>query len=238
MSMSSNQRDGNTIKFSFKLNNQTLLHRWLYSRVSNRRDSPLINYSVFCHPPQPWSALPVYYFWRILPASPFISDSQFINSSVQSTAVAWSLGKAAKLFDVHVFFNKHDVYKDIQGQVCTSYREATLVFLMFFLLINHKIVWWFYFNEISNCRVFASLPVYSNLPVHCTLPVYYFGRNLPGFPFILSSPSIWNSRVLKHVVNTRDFSRYSVMAYQKISHFNSQTFLLGFTWNFSKLVEA
>ena len=31
-----------------------------YSRVSNRRDSPLINYSVFCHPPQPYSALPVY----------------------------------------------------------------------------------------------------------------------------------------------------------------------------------
>ena len=117
MSMSSNQRDGNTIKFSFKLNNQTLLHRWLYSRVSNRRDFPLINYSVFCHPPQPWSALPVYYFWRILPASPFISDSPFINSCVQSTAVAWSLGKAAKLFDAHVFFNKHDVYKHIQGQV-------------------------------------------------------------------------------------------------------------------------
>ena len=114
----------------------------------------------------------------------------------------------------------------------SSYREATLVFLMFFLLINHKIVWWSYFNEISNCRVFASLPV------HCTLPVYYFGRNLPGFPFIPSSPSIWNSRVLKHVVNTRDFSRYSVMAYHKISHFNSQTFLLDFTWNFSKLLEA
>ena len=31
----------------------------LYSRVSNRRDSPLINYSVFCHPPQPYSALPL-----------------------------------------------------------------------------------------------------------------------------------------------------------------------------------
>ena len=26
----------------------------LYSRVSNRRDSPLINYSDFCHPPQPY----------------------------------------------------------------------------------------------------------------------------------------------------------------------------------------
>ena len=30
-------------------------HLHLYSRVSNRRDSPLINYSVFCHPPQPYS---------------------------------------------------------------------------------------------------------------------------------------------------------------------------------------
>ena len=30
------------------------------SWVSNRRDSPLINYLVFCHPPHPYSALPVY----------------------------------------------------------------------------------------------------------------------------------------------------------------------------------
>ena len=31
-----------------------------YSQVSNRRDSPLIDYSIFCHPPQPYSTLPVY----------------------------------------------------------------------------------------------------------------------------------------------------------------------------------
>ena len=31
-----------------------------YSWVSNRQDSPLINYFVFFHPPQPYSALPVY----------------------------------------------------------------------------------------------------------------------------------------------------------------------------------
>ena len=31
-----------------------------HSRVSNRWDSPLINYSAFCHPPKPYSALPVY----------------------------------------------------------------------------------------------------------------------------------------------------------------------------------
>ena len=75
-----------------------------YSRVSNWRDSPLINYSVFCHPPQSYSVHPVYWFWRILPTSPFILDSLFINSCAQSTAVVWSLGKATKLFDVHVFF--------------------------------------------------------------------------------------------------------------------------------------
>ena len=41
----------------FCQNNTVML---TYSRVSNRLDSPLINYSVFCHPPQPYSALPIY----------------------------------------------------------------------------------------------------------------------------------------------------------------------------------
>ena len=31
-----------------------------YSGVSNRPNSSLINDSVLCHPPQPFSALPVY----------------------------------------------------------------------------------------------------------------------------------------------------------------------------------
>ena len=31
-----------------------------YLRVSNKRDSPLINYSVFCYLPQPYSALAIY----------------------------------------------------------------------------------------------------------------------------------------------------------------------------------
>ena len=60
----------------------------LYFRVSNRRDYPFINYSVFCHPPQPYSALLLNQFWKILPASPFIPDSPFINLFAQSTAVA------------------------------------------------------------------------------------------------------------------------------------------------------
>ena len=32
--------------------------------------------------------------------------------------------------------------------------------------------------------------------IFANLPVYYFGRNLPASPFILLSPSIWNSRLL------------------------------------------
>ena len=80
----------------------------------------------------------------------------------------------------------------------------------------HKIVWWFYFNGISNCCVFASLPVYSNPPrlltleifanllVYCNLPVYYLGRNLPAFPFIPPSPSIWNLRVFDYILNLTD----------------------------------
>ena len=31
-----------------------------YSQVLNRRDYPLIDYCIFCHPPQPYSALTVY----------------------------------------------------------------------------------------------------------------------------------------------------------------------------------
>ena len=56
------------------------------SRVLKRRDSPIINYSALCHPLQPYSALPVYYFWRVLPASPFVLDPPFINSCAQSIA--------------------------------------------------------------------------------------------------------------------------------------------------------
>ena len=61
-----------------------------FSWVLNRLDSPLINDSVFCHPTQPYSALYLYQFWRILPASPFILEFPFINSCAYLTAVAWS----------------------------------------------------------------------------------------------------------------------------------------------------
>ena len=133
-------------------------------------------------------------------AFPFIPDSPFVNSCAQSTAVAWNLGKAIKLFDVHVFFYKHYAYKRIQAQVWKWFfiDKPSLYFLCSFYWYFSKIFWWFYFNEIYNCCVFASLPVYHfgwNLTA-----VYYFGWNLTASSFISPSPSIWNSRV--HSIKT------------------------------------
>ena len=68
--------------------------------------------------------------------------------------------------------------------------KLPLYFLCSFCWYFHKIFWWFYFNEISNGCLFASVPVYSNLPV------YYFDRNLPASSFIPPSPSIWNPTVI------------------------------------------
>ena len=53
-----------------------------------------------------------------------------------------------------------------KDQVILHVDKLTLYFLRYFCWYFHKVVWWFYFNEISNCCVFASLPVYSNLPVY------------------------------------------------------------------------
>ena len=44
-------------KYHLYWSKNTILYN---SRVSNIPDSPLISYSVFCRPPQPYSALPVY----------------------------------------------------------------------------------------------------------------------------------------------------------------------------------
>ena len=93
----------------------------LYSRVSIRRDSPLINYSLF--------STPRFLILEILPASHFIPDTPFINSCAQSTGVAWSLGKATKLFDVHVSFYKHDVYRNIQAQVWWFFKHMLSIML-------------------------------------------------------------------------------------------------------------
>ena len=58
--------------------------------------------------------------------------------------------------------------------------KQPLYFLCSFCSYFHKIVWWYYFNEISNFCGFASLSVYSNLPprllnlkIFASLPVYY-----------------------------------------------------------------
>ena len=66
------------------------------------------------------------------------------------------------------FFYKHGVYKHIQAEVWTGsglevilhVDKLPLYFLCSFCWYFHKIVWWFYFNEISDCCVFASLPFY------------------------------------------------------------------------------
>ena len=64
-----------------------------------------------------------------MPATLFSPDSPFINSCAQSTAVAWSLGKATKLFDVRFFFYKHDVYKHIQAQVWWFFKNMLSIML-------------------------------------------------------------------------------------------------------------
>ena len=64
-----------------------------------------------------------------MPASPFIPDFPFINSCAQSTKVAWSLGKATKLFDEHVFFYKHVVYTHIQAQVWWFFKHMLSIML-------------------------------------------------------------------------------------------------------------
>ena len=58
---------------------------------------------------------PLLLIWIILPAFTFVPESPFISSCAKSTVVAWSLGKATKMFDIHVLFYKHDVYKHIQA---------------------------------------------------------------------------------------------------------------------------
>ena len=105
---------------------------------------------------------------------------------------------------------KHDVLEEenrAKEQVILHVDKLPLYFFCSFCWYFHKIVWWFYFNKISNCCVFGqsprlfqpsrllSLEVFANLPVDCAVPVYYFGRNLPASPFTPPSPSIWNSRV-------------------------------------------
>ena len=83
-----------------------------------------------------------------MPVSHFIPDSPFINLSAQSTAVAWSLGKAAKLFVVHVVsFTSHKIVfwlhvawrgESSKRTSDSSYRLTTFVFLIFFCWYFHS----------------------------------------------------------------------------------------------------
>ena len=152
-----------------------------YSRVSNGWDSPLINYSVFWQTTPTLFSTPRLLILENLSASSFIPNSPFTNSCAQSTAVAWSVGKATKLLLYMLFFPhrrnefhialitvKHDVAwrgEPSKRTSDSSCRWSTFVFLMFCWYF-HKIVWWFYFNEICDCCVFASLLVYTNFPVY------------------------------------------------------------------------
>ena len=171
----------------------------LYSRVSNRRDSLLINYSVFCQSPQPYSALPIYWFWRIFPASSITPDSSFMNSCAQSTVLAWSLGKATELF-VYMLFLPHRTklfsdYNEAQRSVkrrneqknkwffmwinylCISMKFLMAVFLPASLFIPTSL----FINFGGFCQTphllfwaqFASLPIYSAFP-------FYFKLELLG----------------------------------------------------------
>ena len=81
------------------------------------------------------------------------------------------------------FFHKHAQENRAKEQVILHADKLPLYFLCSFCWYFHKIVWWFYFNEISNCCVFASLPVYSTLPFYLKLEStiiqgnYYFKNN-------------------------------------------------------------
>ena len=76
-------------------------------------------------------------------------------------------------------------------EVILHVDKLPLYFLCSFCWYFYKIVWWFYFNEISNscfCQPpclpqpprLLTLEIFANLPVYYTLSVYYFDRNLPA----------------------------------------------------------
>ena len=60
---------------NFCQNNTVML---TYSRVLNKRDYLLINYSIFSHPLQRYLALHVYQFWKNLQSYHFIPGSRLL----------------------------------------------------------------------------------------------------------------------------------------------------------------
>ena len=109
-------------------------------------------------------------------------------------------------------------------------HKLPFYFLCSFCWYFHNIVWWFYFNEISNCCAFVSL-----FEIFANLPVYYFGRNLPASPFIPPSPSIRNWRVVpvweshKKAPNLFNMTRFRFL--RNLFQLCFVTCLAPFRWN-------
>ena len=72
---------------------------WLYSRVSNRGDTPLINYSIFLSP------------------SPTLFSTPRLLIHVHNRQRQREAQVKLQNCLMYMFFNKHDVYKHIQVQV-------------------------------------------------------------------------------------------------------------------------
>ena len=77
-----------------------------------------------------------------------------------------------------------------------------MYFLCSFCLYFRKIVWWFYFNEVSNC-CFCQPPRLLALEIFANLPVYCFDQNLPASSFISSSPLKLESKYSKPLVKSQ-----------------------------------
>ena len=71
--------------------------------------------------------------------------------------------------------------------------KPPLYFLCSFCWYFHKIVWWFYFSEISNCCVFANLPYiptspFTNFGDFCQAPRLLHPSHLSFWPKFASLP--------------------------------------------------
>ena len=119
--------------------------------------SLLINFGEFCQPP-------------------FLFHTPRLLSHVQSTAVAWSLGKATKL--MYMFFYKHDVY----DEAWRSVKRIDQKNRWFFMQINYLCISFVLFANISirsfddfismKFLIAVSLPASSFIP---TSPFINFG---------------------------------------------------------------
>ena len=82
-----------------------------------------------------------------LPAPPFIPDSPFIYTCL-----------------ICMFFISMTSISIYRLRFGSDVDKLPLYYLYSFCWYLHKIIWWFYFNEISNCCVFDSLPFIPTSP--------------------------------------------------------------------------